>query len=169
MREWVYLKHEQRAVQTGVLHNKRGWQHYIGNYGKCHGWCFANYISFTSGRPQLLWNQRGKAQKINLFSGKNLSCVLKKKLSFQKKKNESHYVKFKNQQIFLYPKQMARFKNNFTPVTSFYALSLRSGEWNGNPEHHCWNLISTLEEFFSHLHHKLSQEILRLPVKILTV
>lgn len=128
-------------------------------------------ITFHSPRdvPSSCGTKEVKLRK-SIYSQAKISVVSSKRsFHFKRKKNESHYVKFKNQQIFLYPKQMARFKNNFTPVTSFYALSLRSGEWNGNPEHHCWNLISTLEEFFSHLHHKLSQEILRLPVKILTV
>ena len=131
--------------------------------------CKLHFIHLGTSPAPSWWNQRGKAQKINLFSGKKSQFCPQKEAFISKGKNESHYVKFKNQQIFLYPKQKARFKNNFTPVTSFYALSLHSGEWNGNPKHHCWNLISTLEEFFSHLHHKFSQEILRLPVKILTV
>lgn len=84
----MYLKHEQRAVHTGVLHNKRGWQHYIGNYGKCHGWCFANYISFTLGPPQLLADgtKEVKLRKSIYSQVKNLSFVLKKKLLFQKEK-----------------------------------------------------------------------------------
>lgn len=48
--------------------------------------CKLHFIHLGTSPAPSWWNQRGKAQKINLFSGKNLSFVLKKKLSFQKEK-----------------------------------------------------------------------------------